>query len=163
MVWHDPTIQPDKCTDTGPAFPGDPQYPYVGKLVHDLTQAQLQALNCGRLLSGFPAAEVVARLTLADEGAAQRQLHVLPALGPGAVHTGSACVPWCGHLQRGELSVAGNMLAGPQVISETVRTMRERADLPLFIYENLLTPIPYTRYTPAIASPPASETSLRLI
>jgi len=31
----------------------------------------------------------------------------------------------------------------------------ERPDLPLFIYENLLTPIPYTRYTPAIAKPPA--------
>ncbi|GAA2397665.1 glycerophosphodiester phosphodiesterase family protein [Mycolicibacterium llatzerense] len=59
MVWHDPTIQPDKCTDTGPAVPGDPQYPYVGKLVHDLTRAQLRTLNCGKLLSGFPAAEVV--------------------------------------------------------------------------------------------------------
>jgi anaerobic selenocysteine-containing dehydrogenase len=31
----------------------------------------------------------------------------------------------------------------------------ERADLPLFIYENLLSPVPYTRYTPAIARPPA--------
>ena len=59
MVWHDPAIQPDKCTDTGPAFPGDPQYPYVGKLVHDLTRAQLHTLDCGRLLSGFPGAEVV--------------------------------------------------------------------------------------------------------
>ena len=36
MVWHDPAIQSDKCADTGPAFAGDPQYPYVGKLVHDL-------------------------------------------------------------------------------------------------------------------------------
>lgn len=59
MVWHDPTIQSDKCTDTGPAFAGDPQYPYVGKLVHDLTRAQLHTLDCGRLLSGFPTAEVV--------------------------------------------------------------------------------------------------------
>jgi len=31
----------------------------------------------------------------------------------------------------------------------------ERADLPLFIYENLVTPEPYTRYTPAVAEPPA--------
>jgi len=31
----------------------------------------------------------------------------------------------------------------------------ERADLPIFIYENLVTPEPYTRYTPAIATPPA--------
>ncbi|MBI3223547.1 MAG: glycerophosphodiester phosphodiesterase [Mycolicibacterium cosmeticum] len=59
MVWHDPTVQADKCADTGPATPGDPQYPYVGKLVHDLTLAQLRTLNCGKLLSGFPGAEVV--------------------------------------------------------------------------------------------------------
>ncbi|OKH84164.1 glycerophosphodiester phosphodiesterase [Mycobacterium sp. ST-F2] len=59
MVWHDSTVQADKCADTGPAFGGDPQYPYVGKLVHDLTRAQLHTLNCGKLLSGFPAAEVV--------------------------------------------------------------------------------------------------------
>ncbi len=59
MVWHDPTVQADKCSDTGPAFPGDPQYPYVGRLVHDLTLAQLRTLDCGKLLSGFPGAEVV--------------------------------------------------------------------------------------------------------
>ncbi len=33
----------------------------------------------------------------------------------------------------------------------------ERADLPLFIYENLLSPVPYTRYTPAVAKPPAGS------
>ena len=59
MVWHDPTVQADKCADTGPASPGDPQYPYVGKLVHDLTLTQLRTLDCGKLLSGFPGAEVV--------------------------------------------------------------------------------------------------------
>jgi glycerophosphoryl diester phosphodiesterase len=59
LVWHDPTIEPTKCSDTGPAFPGDPQYPYVGKLVHDLTLAQVRTLDCGELLSGFPEAEVV--------------------------------------------------------------------------------------------------------
>lgn len=60
LVWHDPTIQPDKCADTGPAFPGDPRYPYVGKLVHELTLAQIRTLDCGKLLNGFPRAEVVA-------------------------------------------------------------------------------------------------------
>lgn len=60
MVWHDPVIQEDKCTDTAPAFDGDPQYPYVGKLVWELTSAQLHTLDCGKLLPGFPQAEVVA-------------------------------------------------------------------------------------------------------
>jgi glycerophosphoryl diester phosphodiesterase len=61
MVWHDPVIDGTKCADTHPAFPDDPQYPYVGKLVHDLTLAQLRTLDCGKKLSGFPDAEVVTR------------------------------------------------------------------------------------------------------
>jgi glycerophosphoryl diester phosphodiesterase len=59
LVWHDPTIDAQKCVDTGPAFAGDPQYPYVGKLVHELTLAQIHTLDCGRLLDEFPRAEVV--------------------------------------------------------------------------------------------------------
>ena len=58
LVWHDPTIAAEKCADTAPAFPGDPQYPYVGKLVHDLTLAQIRTLDCGRRLDDFPNAEV---------------------------------------------------------------------------------------------------------
>ena len=59
LVWHDPTIQPEKCSDTAPAFAGDPQYPYVGKLVHELTLVQTRTLDCGRQLDEFPQAEVV--------------------------------------------------------------------------------------------------------
>jgi glycerophosphoryl diester phosphodiesterase len=59
LVWHDPTIAAEKCGDTGPAFAGDPQYPYVGKLVHELTLAQIRTLDCGRRLAEFPGAEVV--------------------------------------------------------------------------------------------------------
>lgn len=59
LVWHDPTIAAEKCADTAPAFAGDPQYPYVGKLVHDLTLAQIRTLDCGCRLDDFPNAEVV--------------------------------------------------------------------------------------------------------
>jgi len=59
MVWHDPTIDAEKCADTGPAFAGDPQYPYVGKLVHELNLVQISTLDCGRRLAEFPRAEVV--------------------------------------------------------------------------------------------------------
>ncbi len=31
VVTHDRKVDGRKCLDTGPAFPGDPQYPYVGK------------------------------------------------------------------------------------------------------------------------------------
>jgi len=59
LVWHDPTIQPEKCSDTAPVFAGDPEYPYVGKLVHELNLVQIRTLDCGRRLDEFPRAEVV--------------------------------------------------------------------------------------------------------
>jgi glycerophosphoryl diester phosphodiesterase len=57
LVWHDPSIQADKCTDTSPATPDDPQFPYVGKDVHDLTWDQIQTLTCDKELEDFPDAE----------------------------------------------------------------------------------------------------------
>lgn len=59
LVWHDPAIEAEKCADTAPTFDGDPQYPYVGKLVHELTLAQVDTLDCGRPLADYPQAEVV--------------------------------------------------------------------------------------------------------
>lgn len=59
LVWHDAIIEPQQCVDTGPVFTGDPSYPYVGKLVHDLTLAQIRTLDCGKPNSQFPNAEVV--------------------------------------------------------------------------------------------------------
>src|SRR6476646_5851905 len=36
IVWHDDTMQANKCVDTAPATPGDPEYPYVGDRVAGL-------------------------------------------------------------------------------------------------------------------------------
>lgn len=54
VVWHDEAIDPHKCADTAPAFAGDPQYPYLGKLVHELTLAQIRTLNCGNTIATLP-------------------------------------------------------------------------------------------------------------
>jgi uncharacterized Ntn-hydrolase superfamily protein len=87
------------------------------------TQALMNPLYGPRglalLAEGRTAAEVVATLTGADAGAAQRQLHVLPASGPAAAHTGAACIDWCGQAVHEDFSVAGNMLAGPRVLEAT--------------------------------------------
>jgi uncharacterized Ntn-hydrolase superfamily protein len=88
--------------------------------------AGLTLLNQGR-----PAADVVATLVAADAGSAHRQLHVLPASGPAAAHTGASCVDWCGHALCDDFSVAGNMLAGPQVLEATVQAYRASAGRPL--------------------------------
>ncbi|WP_269809859.1 glycerophosphodiester phosphodiesterase family protein [Kineosporia rhizophila] len=59
MVTHDRQVNATKCRDTAPVSPGDPQYPYAGKYVKDLTLAQLKTLNCGyQQLPGYPSQEV---------------------------------------------------------------------------------------------------------
>ena len=81
------------------------------------------------LREGVPAATVVEVLTASDPGSATRQLHVQDASGRIAAFTGAQCVPWCGHEVHDGFSVAGNMLTGPEVLSETARAYREGASL----------------------------------
>ncbi len=83
------------------------------------------------LAEGRSAEEIVAILTAGDPGRDQRQLHVIDRDGRPAAHTGRECVDWCGHLADRDVSVAGNMLAGPAVIEATLETFRSRAGLPL--------------------------------
>ena len=60
IVWHDDTIQADKCRDTAPAAPGDTQYPYVGDRVAELSLAQVKTLDCGFTpLLGYPEQKVI--------------------------------------------------------------------------------------------------------
>jgi glycerophosphoryl diester phosphodiesterase len=48
VVTHDRRISTNnKCKDTAPAFPGDPEFPYLGKYIKDLTLAQVRTLDCG--------------------------------------------------------------------------------------------------------------------
>jgi uncharacterized Ntn-hydrolase superfamily protein len=83
------------------------------------------------LAAGRSPAEVVAGLTAADAGRSQRQLHVLGAHGGGAAHTGDQCIAWCGHRVFDDVSVAGNMLAGPEVLQVTIDAFVAHASLPL--------------------------------
>ncbi|MBZ6075633.1 DUF1028 domain-containing protein [Microvirga puerhi] len=83
------------------------------------------------LRAGAPAEDVIRIVTAADEGRGQRQVHVMDTQGRSAAYTGADCVPWCGHLIRDGFSVAGNMLAGSQVIEETARVFESSAHLPL--------------------------------
>jgi glycerophosphoryl diester phosphodiesterase len=60
VVTHDRRVSNVKCQDTAPAFPGDPEFPYVGKFINTLTLAQVKTINCGyQQLPGFPRQEVV--------------------------------------------------------------------------------------------------------
>ena len=82
------------------------------------------------LREGVPAQTVADVLAGADPGAAARQLHVQDAQGRIAAFTGAECVPWCGHAVHDGFSVAGNMLAGPEVIERTAGAYRDALSLP---------------------------------
>ena len=86
-----------------------------------------------RLRAGEAADAVLASLVGPDPGASQRQFHIIDAAGRIAQHTGPDCVVWSGHVRGQDVSVAGNMLAGPQTVQRTLEayldssgTMAER-------------------------------------
>jgi len=83
------------------------------------------------LRGGSFASDAVAMVTAMDEGRDHRQLHLVDRPGAPAAFTGAACVEWCGHRSADGVSVAGNMLAGPEVVERTLQTYREGAALPL--------------------------------
>ena len=83
-----------------------------------------------RLAAGESAEAVIADLASRDAGQAQRQAHMIDAAGRSAAHTGAECIDWCGHLIGEGVSVAGNMLAGPEVIADTLTAFEDGADLP---------------------------------
>jgi uncharacterized Ntn-hydrolase superfamily protein len=73
-----------------------------------------------RLRTGEPAQAVLDSLVAPDPLHAQRQFHILDAAGRIAQHSGPDCVTWAGHVAGQDVSVAGNMLAGPQVVRATL-------------------------------------------
>jgi uncharacterized Ntn-hydrolase superfamily protein len=73
------------------------------------------------LCEGKSPQDIVGALTGDDPGRETRQLHILDATGRIAAFTGKECVDWRGHLAGDGFSLAGNMLAGAQVLDETAK------------------------------------------
>lgn len=82
------------------------------------------------LAKGNAPSDVVRMLTYADAGRDHRQLHMIDTEGNIAAHTGVECIEWCGQIAGEGFSVAGNMLAGPQVIEDTAQFYDAARDLP---------------------------------
>lgn len=83
------------------------------------------------LAEGHAPEAVVGILTGRDAGHRQRQVHMIDAHGRNTAFTGEACIDWAGHLVAENVSVAGNMLAGPRVIEETLAVFQATAGEPL--------------------------------
>ena len=98
------------------------------------TQALVNPLLVGPALRGMAAgrepAALLAEILADDPGRELRQFHMVDAAGRVAAHTGAECIDWCGHTLREGYSVAGNMLAGPQVIAATADHFAAHAELP---------------------------------
>lgn len=73
-----------------------------------------------RLRAGEAPDAIIAALLGADAGRTHRQIHILAADGSFGAHTGADCVDWCGSVHGTDVSVAGNMLAGPAVVARTL-------------------------------------------
>jgi uncharacterized Ntn-hydrolase superfamily protein len=82
------------------------------------------------LRQGLNAHDVLAALLATDDGRESRQVHVIDAGGAIAAHTGRDCTEWCGHISGNGFSIAGNMLAGPDVLHETAKTYLANDSLP---------------------------------
>ncbi|WP_227270446.1 DUF1028 domain-containing protein [Roseobacter weihaiensis] len=108
--------------------------PYVGAEVAVASQAFCNPVwgteGRARLIGGEPAETVLADLVARDEGQAIRQAHMMDAAGNFAAHTGAQCVAWAGQVQGHAHSVAGNMLAGPEVLDTTSDAFQDGAHLP---------------------------------
>jgi uncharacterized Ntn-hydrolase superfamily protein len=82
------------------------------------------------LAQGMAPAAIVKHLTGEDAGRDHRQFHMIGSSGLAAAFTGTACIDWCGHIAGDGFSVAGNMLAGPQVIEATAQSYEANTTLP---------------------------------
>ncbi len=95
-----------------------------GEVAALATQAMVNPLYAAgalpRLRVGADPALVAGDLVGPDLGGAHRQLHILDARGRIAQHTGGECVDWAGAVRAADVSVAGNMLAGPDVVQATL-------------------------------------------
>ncbi|MEO8290407.1 MAG: DUF1028 domain-containing protein [Gaiellaceae bacterium] len=83
------------------------------------------------LREGLPAAEVVKRLTAADDGRDDRQVGVVDAEGRGATYTGSACLDWAGGLAGEGFAAQGNILVSEDTVTALARTFEQTAGRPL--------------------------------
>ena len=68
------------------------------------------------LQDGGTAEAVLAALTQADDGRADRQAGIVDAHGAAATYTGSGCLTWAGGRTVGSVAVQGNILTGPDVV-----------------------------------------------
>ena len=83
-----------------------------------------------RLEDGQPVTAALDGSWKTDSGSALRQVHAMAMNGDAAAHTGNDCIDWCGHMGDTDISVAGNMLVGGDVLRACVDAFNTQTALP---------------------------------
>jgi uncharacterized Ntn-hydrolase superfamily protein len=136
VVAHEPETGAFAVAVTTCAFAVGASCPYVRAGVgavstQSLTNRYLGPAVLDGMERGLAPAEAIEVALRADEGRHLRQVHAVDRLGRTSAWTGRHCVTWCGERAGERISVAGNMLAGHEVVAATFDTFQARADLSL--------------------------------
>jgi uncharacterized Ntn-hydrolase superfamily protein len=79
------------------------------------------------LRQGLSAAEVVERLTAADDGCAHRQLGIVDGTGRAATYTGAECLEWAGGRTGDGYAAQGNVLVSAATVDALAETFERTA------------------------------------
>jgi len=136
IVAHDPATDAFAVAVTTCAFAVGASCPYVRSGVgavstQSITNRYLGPAILDAMARGLPPAAAIEGALAGDEGKHIRQVHAVDRHGRSAAWTGRHCVEWCGDRTGEQFSVAGNMLAGEEVLADTFATFMARSDLAL--------------------------------
>ena len=84
------------------------------------------------MTGGTSAHAALDKLLKEDPGAPDRQVGIVDKNGESAAWTGSACVPWAGHITGPNFAAQGNMLVGAETVQAMANAFAqtEAVDLP---------------------------------
>jgi uncharacterized Ntn-hydrolase superfamily protein len=89
-----------------------------------------KGLALALLDEGATAPVALERLLADDAAPTHRQLGLVDQEGTAAAHTGVDCLPWAGHLVGDGVTLQGNVLTGPVVLTAMAASWADTADEP---------------------------------
>jgi uncharacterized Ntn-hydrolase superfamily protein len=124
IVAHDPAAGAFAVAVTTCAFAVGASCPFVRSGVgavstQSMTNRYLGPAVLDAMARGLSPAAAIESALAGDEGRGMRQVHAVDVHGRSAAFTGQNCVEWCGDVTSAHVSFAGNMLAGPSVLTDT--------------------------------------------
>ncbi|MDB5369143.1 MAG: hypothetical protein JWP20_701 [Roseomonas sp.] len=140
MTWsilaHDPQTGAFGVTVATCAFAVGASCPYlragVGAVsTQSFTNRYLGPAVLDAMARGLPPEAAIEAALAGDTNKAYRQIHAMDRHGRSAAWTGQSCVIWAGSASAPGFSVAGNMLAGAEVVAQTLVSLNAGTALPL--------------------------------